>query len=67
MKCGKSVSLCVIISNFVVFIFARQQPLYMNQFALHVPDGKEVADQIAEKHGLLNIGQVSDVKNNSVV
>lgn len=61
MKCDISVSLCVLILNCIVVVFSlqRQKPVYLNQFALHVPAGKEVADQIADKHGLTNIGQVS--------
>lgn len=37
----------------------RPQPIYTNQFAVHVPKGKEYADAIAERHGFINIGQVS--------
>lgn len=36
----------------------RQMPIYMNQFAVHIPKGKEVADEVAAKHGFRNIGQV---------
>ena len=33
--------------------------LYTNQFAVHVPAGRERADQIATEHGFTNNGQVS--------
>ena len=31
--------------------------IFHNQFAVHVPAGKDVADRIATKHGFVNIGQ----------
>lgn len=36
----------------------RRRPIYSNEFAVHVPDGPEVADEIARKHGFENKGQV---------
>jgi hypothetical protein len=30
----------------------------MNQFAVHIPSGQEVADEVARKHGFRNLGQV---------
>lgn len=36
----------------------RQQPIYMNQFAVHIPSGHADADEIASKHGFRNLGQV---------
>lgn len=38
---------------------ARQSPIYQNQFAVHIPSGKADADEIAERHGFVNIGKVS--------
>lgn len=35
-----------------------ESPIFHNQFAVHVPDGKDVADSIAGKHGFVNMGQV---------
>lgn len=32
--------------------------IYHNQFAVHVPEGYEAADKIAQKYGFTNIGQV---------
>lgn len=36
----------------------RQRPIYMNQFAVHIPKGSDEAEKIATKHGFNNIGQV---------
>lgn len=33
--------------------------VYHNQFAVHIPDGALTADEISEKHGFTNLGQVS--------
>ncbi|KAL5233162.1 hypothetical protein ACI65C_000572 [Semiaphis heraclei] len=38
----------------------RQRPIYMNQFAVHIPKGSGQAEQIAAKHGFNNIGQHYD-------
>ncbi|XP_024081815.1 furin-like protease 2 isoform X2 [Cimex lectularius] len=35
---------------------------YMNQFAVHIPDGAEHADNIASKHGFSNLGQIGNLK-----
>ena len=32
--------------------------VYHNQFAVEVKGGKEEADAVAERHGLVNLGQV---------
>lgn len=52
------VFLVVVVASGVVGV-GRQQPVFMNEFAVHVPAGGEAADRIAEKHGFTNIGQVS--------
>lgn len=44
----------------------RQRPIYMNQFAVHIPKGSDQAEQIAAKHGFNNIGQVNLLFNNLV-
>lgn len=36
-----------------------RQPMYTNEFAVHIPAGKEMADLIANKYGFINMGQVS--------
>lgn len=37
----------------------RPDPIYSNEFALHIPHGDEMANLIASKHGFVNRGQVS--------
>ena len=37
--------------------------VFHNQFAIQVEGGKEVADQVAERHGLVNIGQIGNLEN----
>lgn len=37
---------------------ALPEPVYHNQFAVHVPAGKQHADDIARRHGFENHGQV---------
>ena len=34
------------------------EKVYHNQFAVKVDGGKEAADQLAERHGLVNMGQI---------
>ena len=34
------------------------EKVYHNQFAVEVKGGKEVADQLADRHGLVNTGQI---------
>ena len=36
-----------------------RQPMYTNEFAVHIPAGKDMADIIADKYGFINMGQVS--------
>ncbi|XP_039291184.1 proprotein convertase subtilisin/kexin type 5-like [Nilaparvata lugens] len=38
--------------------FKRKPVIYMNQFAVHIPAGEQVANSIAAKHGFRNIGQI---------
>ncbi|XP_046429629.1 furin-like protease 2 isoform X1 [Neodiprion fabricii] len=40
----------------------RPPTIYMNHFAVHVPDGPDAASAIAEKHGFDNHGQVGSLK-----
>lgn len=37
---------------------ALNSPIYLNEFAVYIPKGSEVADLVAEKHGFKNLGQV---------
>lgn len=37
----------------------RPQPMYQNEFAVFIPGGLDKANEIAEKHGFTNMGQVS--------
>ncbi|XP_043278342.1 furin-like protease 2 isoform X2 [Venturia canescens] len=41
----------------------RRTPIFMNEFAVHVPGGNEIADRVAAKHGFLNKGQIGSLKN----
>jgi len=55
----------------IFFFFFLQSPdfvdpaddVFHNQFAVHVPGGKEVADRIAAKHGFVNVGQIGSLTN----
>lgn len=38
---------------------SRPSVIYQNEFAVFIPDGVDKANQIAEKHGFTNMGQVS--------
>uniref|UniRef100_A0A1B6GHW2 furin n=2 Tax=Proconiini TaxID=565685 RepID=A0A1B6GHW2_9HEMI len=67
MKCGVCVGLCVVVLNCLVSVFGlqqygRSQPVYLNQFAVHVPSGDVDADAIAAKHGFVNLGQIGSLK-----
>ncbi|KAL0271496.1 UNVERIFIED_CONTAM: hypothetical protein PYX00_008577 [Menopon gallinae] len=59
---------CYILLNAVVFgifwynvgVYGRlSSTVYQNQFAVHVPTGNEDADEIASRHGFVNLGKVS--------
>uniref|UniRef100_A0A6P7GAF1 Furin-like protease 2 n=1 Tax=Diabrotica virgifera virgifera TaxID=50390 RepID=A0A6P7GAF1_DIAVI len=36
--------------------------IYHNQFAVYIPDGKDVADTIAAKYGFVNAGQIGSLE-----
>ena len=38
--------------------FQQHEPLLSNSWAVKIEGGKEKANEIAEKHGLVNLGQV---------
>lgn len=40
----------------------RLQAIYQNEFALYVPGGTDKANEVADKHGCTNMGQVSEKK-----
>ncbi|XP_037934689.1 furin-like protease 2 [Teleopsis dalmanni] len=40
-----------------------QQPMYTNEFAVHIPAGNRMADIIAEKYGFTNVGQIGALKD----
>nr|XP_036218232.1 furin-like protease 2 [Bactrocera oleae] len=40
-----------------------QQPMYTNDFAVHIPAGWQMADLIANKYGFINEGQVGSLKD----
>uniref|UniRef100_A0A1B6CCM9 furin n=1 Tax=Clastoptera arizonana TaxID=38151 RepID=A0A1B6CCM9_9HEMI len=61
--CSDSVILCLLI----IFVsescsVRRNTPIFLNQFAVHIPSGVEDADLIADKHGFTNIGQIGSLK-----
>lgn len=64
----KSAILCVIVVIFVILqveprdAAQRSAPIFMNEFAVHIPTGKEDADRIAAKHGFTNNGQIGSLK-----
>lgn len=37
----------------------KHRPIYQNEFAVYIPNGVNVADTVAAKHGFTNMGQVS--------
>ena len=37
----------------------RRSPMYQNEFAVYIPSGSAVADNVASKYGFSNMGQVS--------
>lgn len=55
-----SIYLCVLyLSRGAFSTQHRSEPIYSNEFAVHIPHGKGEADEIALKHGFVNRGQVS--------
>jgi hypothetical protein len=50
---------CGCVLGTVVLSVRREEPLYSNEFAVHIPEGNDVADEIATKHDFVNRGQVS--------
>nr|XP_022910704.1 furin-like protease 2 [Onthophagus taurus] len=48
--------------NGVEATYQRSNPVYTNEFAVHIPEGNDVADEIASKHGFVNRGQVGSLR-----
>ncbi|XP_050300640.1 furin-like protease 2 [Anthonomus grandis grandis] len=40
----------------------RDSPVFLNEFAVHIPEGDATADVMAEKHGFINKGQIGSLK-----
>lgn len=58
MSVVRSSAVCAVVS-LALWACCQCEPIFHNQFAVHVPSGREAADSIAGKHGFINIGQVS--------
>ena len=54
----QSLSLALNLLVSVITITMAAQKVYHNQFAVEVEGGKDAADALAEKHGLVNLGQI---------
>lgn len=59
LRCGVLVTLVMLASTSSGAQQNRPKPIYSNEFAVHIPDGDQAADEIAAKHGFFNRGQVS--------
>lgn len=59
-----SLFVCVCAFSFVTIGASnRKQPIYSNQFAVYIPEGRNVADTVASKSGFQNLGQIGSLKN----
>lgn len=47
----------------ILFTELTGHKLYTNTWAVHIPEGPAVADELCRKHGFINHGQVSDLWN----
>uniref|UniRef100_W4VRF9 furin n=1 Tax=Corethrella appendiculata TaxID=1370023 RepID=W4VRF9_9DIPT len=41
----------------------KSTPIYLNEFAVYIPNGLDVANILAEKYGFTNLGQIGPLKN----
>ncbi|KAK9702476.1 Peptidase S8 pro-domain [Popillia japonica] len=41
---------------------SRTPPLFNNEFAVHIPEGHAAANDVADRHGFVNRGQVGSLK-----
>ena len=55
----ESMIILVLLTCLHAAIGRREQPVYSNEFAVHIPEGDVVAETLADKHGFVNRGQVS--------
>jgi len=51
------------ISRLLLVLVASADGIYHNEFAVHIPGGPGVAQQIASKHGFVNRGQIGALEN----
>ena len=57
MSCSSLLSACVVLS---LWLCARSgDEFYTNSWAVEVAGGRTVANEVARRHGFLNMGQVS--------
>jgi len=52
----------VLILNLNSFYWSFGQ-IYHNQIAVHVPGGEEVAEEVARRNGIQNLGKIGDLEN----
>jgi hypothetical protein len=51
--------LVIVVSTLVCRAYAEQPQHFSRQWAVHIEGGVQVADNIASKHGFVNLGEVS--------
>ncbi|CAH1797475.1 unnamed protein product [Owenia fusiformis] len=51
----------IVITFCTSFFYIYCENLYLNQWAVHVEGGNEVANRLAETHGFENIGQIGSI------
>jgi hypothetical protein len=54
---------CLAVFMLHQMILLCRSMIYHNQFAVHVPDGEAVAEQVAARSDMENIGQIGDLEN----
>lgn len=54
----KNLVLWAVLCTFATLTLGKQTQIYSNEFAVHIPGGHAIADEIASKHGFTNKGQV---------
>ena len=53
-----STRLLLLLTQLVPYMMGEVEQVFLNQFAVKLEGGKEAADVLAEKHGLVNKGQI---------
>lgn len=56
---GHPTACLVLLLSGLGVVICRESPIFMNQFAVHVPSGENDLLEIAERHGYRNLGKVS--------